>query len=252
MKLAGQQSDDIAAHLDRDGIRVVRGHGRLDGPDRVAVTTQDGEEALDADAILLATGASPRTLPTAQPDGERILTWEQVYDITELPERLVVVGSGVTGAEFASAYLSLGQRRHPRLVARPGAARRGRRRRGRARGRAHQAWHEGALHVADAVGRAHRRLRAGDADRRPHGRGLALHPGPRLGAQHRGPRSRRGRRGRRRRWFRHRRPRLAHLGARCVRRRRLHRRAHARVGRGHAGPHRDVARARRRRRGRWT
>ncbi len=108
MKLAGQQSDDIAAHLDRDGIRVVRGHGRLDGPDRVVVTTHDGAETLDADAILIATGASPRTLPTAQPDGERILTWEQVYDITELPERLVVVGSGVTGAEFASAYLSLG------------------------------------------------------------------------------------------------------------------------------------------------
>ena len=108
VRLAGQQSDDIAAHLDRDGIRVVRGRGRLDGPDRVAVTTQDGAETLDADAILLATGAAPRTLPTAQPDGERILTWEQVYDLTELPERLVVVGSGVTGAEFASAYLSLG------------------------------------------------------------------------------------------------------------------------------------------------
>ena len=46
--------------------------------------------------------------PSAQPDGERILTWEQVYDLTEVPEKLIVVGSGVTGAEFASAYLSLG------------------------------------------------------------------------------------------------------------------------------------------------
>ena len=61
-----------------------------------------------ADAILVATGAAPRTLPTAQPDGERILTWEQVYDLTEIPTRLVVVGSGVTGAEFASAYMALG------------------------------------------------------------------------------------------------------------------------------------------------
>jgi NAD(P)H dehydrogenase (quinone) len=50
----------------------------------------------------------PRTLPDARPDGERILTWEQVYDLTELPSHLVVVGSGVTGAEFASAYLALG------------------------------------------------------------------------------------------------------------------------------------------------
>jgi dihydrolipoamide dehydrogenase len=47
-------------------------------------------------------------LDTARPDGERILTWEQVYDLDDLPERLVVVGSGVTGAEFASAYHGLG------------------------------------------------------------------------------------------------------------------------------------------------
>lgn len=42
------------------------------------------------------------------PDGERILTWRQVYDLPELPEHLIVVGSGVTGAEFASAYLAMG------------------------------------------------------------------------------------------------------------------------------------------------
>ena len=58
--------------------------------------------------MLLATGAAPRTLPTAEPDGERILTWEQVYDLTEAPTKLIVVGSGVTGAEFASAYMALG------------------------------------------------------------------------------------------------------------------------------------------------
>jgi pyruvate/2-oxoglutarate dehydrogenase complex dihydrolipoamide dehydrogenase (E3) component len=58
--------------------------------------------------ILVSTGARPRELPEARPDGERILTWTQVYDLTELPERLIVVGSGVTGAEFASAYHALG------------------------------------------------------------------------------------------------------------------------------------------------
>ena len=47
-------------------------------------------------------------LPDAQPDGERILTWTQVYELPELPERLIVIGSGVTGAEFASAYDALG------------------------------------------------------------------------------------------------------------------------------------------------
>ena len=108
-QLAQDQSDDIARRLEKEGVRVIRGRGRLDGPDRVVVTEADGSEsALEADAVLLATGASPRTLPTAQPDGERILTWEQVYDLTDLPSHLVVVGSGVTGAEFASAYLALG------------------------------------------------------------------------------------------------------------------------------------------------
>ena len=107
-QLAADQSSDIAARLDRDGVRVLTGRGRL-GPDMsVEVTTDGGSETLQADAIILATGAAPRTLPSAQPDGERILTWEQVYDLTEVPEKLIVVGSGVTGAEFASAYLSLG------------------------------------------------------------------------------------------------------------------------------------------------
>ncbi|MCP3422461.1 NAD(P)H-quinone dehydrogenase [Nocardioides pinisoli] len=107
-QLAADQSTDIAARLDRDGVRVLTGRGRL-GPDlTVVATTADGEETLQADAIIVATGAAPRTLPSAQPDGERILTWEQVYDLTEVPEKLIVVGSGVTGAEFASAYLSLG------------------------------------------------------------------------------------------------------------------------------------------------
>ncbi len=103
-RLAADQSTDIAHRLDKEGVRVVTGRGRLDGPGRVVT---DGD-AFDADAVLVATGAAPRTLSGALPDGERILTWEQVYDLTDLPTELVVVGSGVTGAEFASAYLALG------------------------------------------------------------------------------------------------------------------------------------------------
>jgi dihydrolipoamide dehydrogenase len=64
-------------------------------------------DVLHADVVLLATGGTPRVLATAVPDGERILTWRDVYDLTELPEHLVVIGSGVTGAEFASGYCEL-------------------------------------------------------------------------------------------------------------------------------------------------
>ncbi len=108
-QLAADQSGDIRRRLERDGVELVVGRGRLDGPGRVVVTDDEGAESLlEADAVLIATGAAPRVLPTAQPDGERILSWDQVYDLDELPTELIVVGSGVTGAEFASAYLALG------------------------------------------------------------------------------------------------------------------------------------------------
>src|SRR3954447_4709434 len=102
--LAQAQSDDVRHRLEAEGVRLVAGEGRLDGPRRVAA---DGH-AFDADFVLVATGSHPRELPDAQPDGERILTWKQLYHLQRLPERLVVVGSGVTGAEFASAYDALG------------------------------------------------------------------------------------------------------------------------------------------------
>ena len=109
LQLAADQSADIGRRLEKEGVRVVRGRGRLDGPESVVATLPDGtEERFEADAVLVATGAAPRVLPSAQPDGERILTWEQVYGIDEVPSHLIVVGSGVTGAEFASAYLALG------------------------------------------------------------------------------------------------------------------------------------------------
>ena len=103
--LAAAQSADIRARLEAEGVEIVTGTGRLDGPSRVVV---DDGQVLDADTVLLALGATPRVLPTAVPDGERILTWTQLYNLEALPERLIVVGSGVTGAEFAGAYRALG------------------------------------------------------------------------------------------------------------------------------------------------
>ncbi|MDX6230127.1 MAG: hypothetical protein QOI76_3517 [Frankiales bacterium] len=113
--LAQAQSDDIAARLAREGIEVIAGTARFVAPNRLAVRTGSGaEHGLGADAVLVATGAHPRVLAGAEPDGERILSWRQVYDLDRLPEELVVIGSGVTGAEFASAYQGLGS--HVTLV----------------------------------------------------------------------------------------------------------------------------------------
>lgn len=106
--LAAAQSLDIRARLAGEGVRLIDGRGRLAEPTRVIAATADGALTIDADVVLLALGARPRVLPAAQPDGERILDWRQVYDLPAVPEELIVVGSGVTGAEFAGAYLALG------------------------------------------------------------------------------------------------------------------------------------------------
>ncbi|MDO5736363.1 MAG: NAD(P)H-quinone dehydrogenase [Propionibacteriaceae bacterium] len=108
LKLAGAQSRDISARLEHEGVRIINGSAVLNGTHAVTATTQDAVEELHADIILLATGTTPRELPEARCDGMRILNWKQLYQLDKVPERLIVVGSGVTGAEFASAYDALG------------------------------------------------------------------------------------------------------------------------------------------------
>lgn len=111
LELAKAQSEDMLQTLLEKGVRIIAGTGRLDGNHHVIAETPDGKsERMEAKTIVIAVGARPRTLPNAEPDGERILTWTQLYNLTELPEHMIVVGSGVTGAEFASAYLSLGSK----------------------------------------------------------------------------------------------------------------------------------------------
>ena len=104
--LAAKQSDDIEERLHTEGITVRRGSGYLVAPDLVGI--HGSEERFEADVVLLATGARPRELPAAAPDGERILNWKQLYELETMPSHLIVVGSGVTGAEFASAYHGIG------------------------------------------------------------------------------------------------------------------------------------------------
>ncbi len=114
-RLARQQSEDMKSQLIKAGVTVIQGDGRLDGPNRVVVSTSKGRTSTDfdeinADTIVVSVGASPRILPSAVPDGERIFTWTQLYTLKETPEHLIVVGSGVTGAEFASAFTALGSK----------------------------------------------------------------------------------------------------------------------------------------------
>ena len=112
--LALAQSADVRARLQREGVRIINGTAKFCDDSRglaqhrVVVEHGGESEVLAAEVVLIATGATPRVLPGAEPDGKRVLTWRQIYDLPELPEHLAVIGSGVTGVEFASAYTELG------------------------------------------------------------------------------------------------------------------------------------------------
>lgn len=112
-RLARSQSSDITAKVERCGVRVVRGAARLAGRDRVEIEADDGTTSVvPADVVLMATGSNPRVLSFSRPDGERVFTSRELYGLREVPERLIVVGSGATGAEYAHAFARFGSEVH--------------------------------------------------------------------------------------------------------------------------------------------
>jgi dihydrolipoamide dehydrogenase len=111
--LAQNQSADIGKKVEASGARIIEGVGRLAGPATVEVECGDGKTAVvPADVVLVATGSSPRVLPFSAPDGERVFTSRELFGLRELPERLIVVGSGATGAEYAHAFARFGSDVH--------------------------------------------------------------------------------------------------------------------------------------------
>ena len=115
--ISGHLSRSTAGQLETQGVRIVQGVARLVGPHDVEINPHhDGgataSETLSADAVLLATGSTPRVPDWVEVDGERILITRQAYPPPVIPEELVVVGSGVTGVEFVHMFRSLGSPRH--------------------------------------------------------------------------------------------------------------------------------------------
>jgi dihydrolipoamide dehydrogenase len=100
--------EGVTSLLESQGVRLVRGVGRLTGAYTVQARTAEGDEEFEADAILLSTGSRPRIPEWTQVDGEHILTTRQAYPPPEIPEHLVVIGSGVTGVEFTHMFSALG------------------------------------------------------------------------------------------------------------------------------------------------
>ncbi len=110
--LAGDQSADITKKVEAAGVRLVRGRGRLVDRQTVDVDDDGDTTRLGADIVLVATGSRPRILPFFEPDGERVFTARELFALRERPERLVVVGSGATGLEYAQAFARFGGEVH--------------------------------------------------------------------------------------------------------------------------------------------
>lgn len=94
--------------LESQRVRLLHGTARLTGPNTIAADTAQGVVDIEADIIVLATGSRPRIPDWAALDGDRILSTRDAYPPKQIPEHLVVVGSGVTGVEFVHMFKSLG------------------------------------------------------------------------------------------------------------------------------------------------
>ena len=108
--VATQLQRGVAHLMKKNGVATLQGTARLDGPGGLKVQTADGATALQARHIVLATGARARQLPGLESDGRRVWTYREALTPSFLPRRLLVVGAGAIGVEFACFYQALGSR----------------------------------------------------------------------------------------------------------------------------------------------
>ena len=107
-KTVRRLSAAVTGLMKKGKVDVLSGTGRLVGPKKVAVTTDEGPVTLDTRFVLLATGSVPKMLPFLKRDGKRVITSDEALELPSIPKSLIVVGSGAVGSEFASIYRSFG------------------------------------------------------------------------------------------------------------------------------------------------
>ncbi len=106
--VAKQLNQGVTHLMKKNKITVFMGEGRLTALGKLEVKTEKGTEALSAKHIIIATGARARDLPFAKADGNRVWTYRHAMTPKELPSKLLVIGSGAIGIEFASFYNDMG------------------------------------------------------------------------------------------------------------------------------------------------
>jgi dihydrolipoamide dehydrogenase len=107
-KVAGQLNAGVKSLMKKNRVTVVEGSGTLTGARQVTVTTGDQTRVLSASNVIVATGARARDLPGLATDGKRIWTYRHAMVPPEMPRKLLVIGSGAIGIEFASFYSDMG------------------------------------------------------------------------------------------------------------------------------------------------
>ncbi len=106
--VAKQLNQGVTHLMKKNKIAVHMGEGTLTGPTSLTVKGEKGEEKLSAKHIIVATGARARDLPFAKADGKRVWTYRHAMTPPEMPSKLLVIGSGAIGIEFASFYNDMG------------------------------------------------------------------------------------------------------------------------------------------------
>lgn len=107
-KVAGQLSSGISFLMKKNKIDVIVGTAKLAGKGKLIVENEGTTQDVTAKHIVLATGARARTLPGLEPDGETVWTYREAMVPKEMPKKLLVIGSGAIGIEFASFYNTMG------------------------------------------------------------------------------------------------------------------------------------------------
>jgi pyruvate/2-oxoglutarate dehydrogenase complex dihydrolipoamide dehydrogenase (E3) component len=106
--ITGNINASLVDLLQSQSVGLIQGEGALLDPHTAVVKTEEGERRFEFDRALVSTGSAPRVPPWAEVDGERILTTRDAYDLPQIPEHVIVIGSGVTGVEFVHIFQSLG------------------------------------------------------------------------------------------------------------------------------------------------
>ncbi|MBX7496102.1 dihydrolipoyl dehydrogenase [Qipengyuania sp. 6B39] len=106
--VAKQLNQGVTHLMKKNKITVHMGEGTLTGPTSLTVKGEKGEEKLTAKHVIVATGARARDLPFAPADGKRVWTYRHAMTPPEMPKKLLVIGSGAIGIEFASFYNDMG------------------------------------------------------------------------------------------------------------------------------------------------